>query len=72
MIHGLTIGELAQMINGERWLENGRQADVTIVQVKNWNHNSRYELPGIPSPSLPNYLSVRLYLSLCLFEDVMH
>jgi len=68
MIHGLTIGELAQMINGERWLENGRQADVTIVQVKNWNHNSRYELPVIPSPSLPNYLSVRLYLSLCLFE----
>ncbi|WP_333621603.1 DUF1343 domain-containing protein [Sphingobacterium multivorum] len=68
MIHGLTIGELAQMINGERWLENGRQADVTIVQVKNWDHNSRYELPVIPSPSLPNYLSVRLYLSLCLFE----
>ncbi len=68
MIHGLTIGELAQMINGERWLEHGRQADVTIVQVKNWNHNSRYELPVIPSPSLPNYLSVRLYLSLCLFE----
>jgi len=68
MIHGLTIGELAQMINGERWLENGRQADVQIVKVQNWDHNTMYELPVIPSPSLPNHLSVRLYLSLCLFE----
>ncbi|WP_426789879.1 exo-beta-N-acetylmuramidase NamZ family protein [Sphingobacterium sp. WOUb80] len=68
MIHGLTIGELAQMINGEHWLENGRQADIQIVKIKNWDHNKMYDLPVVPSPSLPNHLSVRLYLSLCLFE----
>jgi len=68
MIHGLTIGELAHMINGEKWLENGRQCKVTVVPVQNWDHNKRYELPVIPSPSLPNHLSVRLYSSLCLFE----
>nr|WP_288808191.1 DUF1343 domain-containing protein [uncultured Sphingobacterium sp.] len=68
MIHGLTIGELAQMINGEKWLENGRQADLEIIKVQNWDHKKMYDLPVIPSPSLPNQLSVRLYLSLCLFE----
>lgn len=68
MVHGLTIGELAQMINGELWLEDGRQCDVTVVPVRNWDHSMKYELPVIPSPSLPNYQSVRLYPSLCLFE----
>lgn len=68
MIHGLTIGELAHMINGERWLEDGRQCKVTVVPVQNWDHSMMYELPVIPSPSLPNHLSVRLYSSLCLFE----
>lgn len=68
MIHGLTVGELAQMINGEGWLNGGRQCDLEVITVKNYDHNTPYELPVIPSPSLPNYLSVRLYLSLCLFE----
>lgn len=68
MIHGLTVGELAHMINGEKWLENGRQCKLTVVPVKNWDHSMMYELPVIPSPSLPNHLSVRLYSSLCLFE----
>lgn len=68
MVHGLTIGELAKMINGEKWLENGIRCDLTVVPVKNWDHKTRYVLPVIPSPSLPNYLSVRLYASLCLFE----
>lgn len=68
MIHGLTIGELAKMVNGEKWLENGKQCDVTIIPVKGYDHKMMYELPVIPSPSLPNALSVRLYLSLCLFE----
>lgn len=68
MIHGLTIGELAKMINGEKWLENGRQCDVAVVPVKGYDHKMMYELPVVPSPSLPNALSVRLYLSLCLFE----
>lgn len=68
MIHGLTIGELAKMINGEGWLENGAQCDVTVIPVKNYDHSMKYELPVMPSPSLPNYTSVRLYMSLCLFE----
>lgn len=68
MVHGLTIGELAQMINGEGWLDDGKQCDLIVVPLKNYTHKSRYELPVIPSPSLPNHLSVRLFPSLCLFE----
>ncbi len=68
MIHGLTVGELAQMINGEGWLENGAQVDLEVIPVANYDHSMSYALPVIPSPSLPNHLSVRLYMSLCLFE----
>lgn len=68
MIHGLTIGELAKMINGEGWLENGVQCDVTVIPVKNYDHTMQYELPVVPSPSLPTHTSIRLYMSLCLFE----
>lgn len=68
MIHGLTVGELAHMINGENWLEEGRQCELTVIPVLNWDHSMMYELPVVPSPSLPNHLSVRLYASLCLFE----
>ncbi len=68
MIHGLTVGELAKMINGEGWLENAAQCDLTVIPVKNYDHSMQYDLPVIPSPSLPNYTSVRLYMSLCLFE----
>ncbi len=68
MIHGLTVGELAQMINGEGWLDGGAQCDLEVITVQNYDHSMPYELPVIPSPSLPNPLSVRLYLSLCLFE----
>lgn len=68
MIHGLTVGELAHMINGEGWLTDGQQCDLTVIPVKNYDHSMQYDLPVIPSPSLPNALSVRLYMSLCLFE----
>ncbi|SFC43409.1 Uncharacterized conserved protein YbbC, DUF1343 family [Parapedobacter composti] len=68
MIHGLTVGELAKMINGEGWLDGGAQCDLEVVPVQNYDHSTPYELPVIPSPSLPNHLSVRLYMSLCLFE----
>lgn len=68
MIHGLTVGELAKMINGEGWLEGGKKCDLEVIPIKNWDHSTPYELPVIPSPSLPNYTSVRLYMSLCLFE----
>lgn len=68
MIHGLTVGELAHMINGEGWLDGGVQCDLEVVTVRNYDHSMAYELPVVPSPSLPNHLSVRLYMSLCLFE----
>ena len=68
MIHGLTVGELAHMINGEGWLDGGAQCDLEVVPVANYDHSMAYDLPVIPSPSLPNHLSVRLYMSLCLFE----
>jgi len=68
MVHGLTVGELAQMINGEQWLEEERSCKLQVIPVKNWDHSRMYELPVVPSPSLPNHLSVRLYSSLCLFE----
>lgn len=68
MIHGLTVGELAKMINGEGWLDGGAQCDLEVITVQNYDHSTPYELPVIPSPSLPNQLSVRLYMSLCLFE----
>lgn len=68
MIHGLTVGELALMINGEGWLDEGDPCDLNVIEVRNYDHSMPYELPVIPSPSLPNHLSVRLYMSLCLFE----
>lgn len=68
MIHGLTVGELATMINGESWLAQGRTCSLTVVPVKNYTHSRLYTLPVAPSPSLPNEVSVRLYPSLCLFE----
>src|SRR5690606_20026486 len=68
VVHGLTVGELAQMINGEGWLKNGVKADIQVVKTKNWNHSMSYSLPVKPSPNLPNDLSIRLYPSLCFFE----
>ncbi len=68
VVHGLTVGELAKMINGEKWLENGKQCDIQVVKVKNYKHSMHYSLPIKPSPNLPNDLSIRLYPSLCFFE----
>lgn len=68
VVHGLTVGELAQMINGEGWLANGVKCDVTIVKVKNWKHSDFYSVPVRPSPNLPNDQAIRLYPSLCFFE----
>lgn len=71
IVHGLSIGELAQMINGEKWLKGGLKAKLTVVPVANWNHDTPYELPVKPSPNLPNTLSIRLYPSTCLFEGTV-
>ena len=68
VVHGCTIGELAQMINGEKWLANGIKVKLEIIKVANYNHSTKYEPPVRPSPNLPNYLSIRLYPSLCFFE----
>ncbi len=68
VVHGLTVGELAQMINGENWLEDGKQCELTIIKMENYNHSIHYSLPIKPSPNLPNDLSLRLYPSLCFFE----
>lgn len=67
MIHGLTVGELARMINGEGWLGN-MSCSLTVIPVKYYDHSTRYSLPVKPSPNLPNDRSIQLYASLCLFE----
>ncbi|MGV3539785.1 MAG: exo-beta-N-acetylmuramidase NamZ family protein [Rufibacter sp.] len=66
--HGLTLGEYAHMINGEKWLKNGVQAEVKIIPVKNYDRNKFYSLPVKPSPNLPNDQSIKLYPFICLFE----
>ena len=71
IVHGLTVAELAKMINGEKWLTGGLQADLKIVTCENYNHNTFYELPIKPSPNLPNIRSIYLYPSLCLFEGTI-
>ncbi len=68
LLHGCTVGELAQMINGERWLNNGIKCDLTVIPVEGWKHGQPYSLPIAPSPNLPNDNAIRLYPSLCLFE----
>jgi len=68
VVHGCTIGELAQMINGEKWLANGIKVKLEIIKVANYTHSTKYEPPVRPSPNLPNYLAIRLYPSLCFFE----
>jgi uncharacterized protein YbbC (DUF1343 family) len=68
IVHGLTVGELAQMINGEKWLKNEVICDLRIVSCLNYTHDSLYHLPVRPSPNLPNMNSVYLYPYLGLFE----
>ncbi len=68
IVHGMTIGEYAQMINGEKWLKSGVQCSVTIIPCINYTHSMVYNLPIKPSPNLPNQVSVYLYPSLGLFE----
>jgi uncharacterized protein YbbC (DUF1343 family) len=68
IVHGMTIGEYARMINGEGWLENGVQARLKIMTILNYDHKMKYILPVKPSPNLPNALSIANYPSLCFFE----
>ena len=66
--HGLTVGELALMIDGERWLRGGNTCHVKVIPMAGWSHGDPYELPVRPSPNLPNSRSIELYPSLCFFE----
>ena len=68
LVYGMTIGEYAQMINNEGWLEKGLKADLTVIPLRNYTHNSSYSIPVRPSPNLPNQAAINLYPSLGLFE----
>lgn len=68
VVHGMTIGEYAQMVNGEGWLKKGIHCELTVIPVDHYDHQTPYILPVPPSPNLPNQRAVELYPSLCLFE----
>ncbi len=68
VLHGMTIGEYGKMINGEKWLKNAVQCDLTVIPCLNYNKKMSYSLPVRPSPNLPNDQSINLYASLCFFE----
>jgi len=71
IVYGITIGEYALMVNGERWLSEGLQCDVKIIPLKNYDRGKSYELPVNPSPNLPNWKAVYLYPSRALFEGTI-
>lgn len=66
IVYGMTIGEYAQMINGEQWIS--QKCNLKVIKLVGYNHDSHYDLPIKPSPNLPNSRSINLYPSLCLFE----
>lgn len=68
IVHGMTVGEYAGMVNGEGWLGEGIRCDLTVIKCRNYTHDSLYVLPVKPSPNLPNQTSIYLYPSICFFE----
>ena len=68
VVHGMTLGELAQMVNGQGWLDDGAKCPLKVVTCKGYTHKTRYRLPVAPSPNLPDMTAVYLYPSLCYFE----
>lgn len=68
VLHGMTIGEYAKMINGEKWLANGVTCNLTVIPCSNYKRDMSFSLPVKPSPNLPNDQSINLYASLCFFE----
>jgi uncharacterized protein YbbC (DUF1343 family) len=68
LLHGMTLGEQAKMINGEKWLKDGIQCKLTVIPCRYYDRSKSYSLPVRPSPNLPNDQSINLYVSLCLFE----
>ena len=69
--HGMTLGEYASMINGERWLDGGKQCPLEVIKMKHWKHGDPYSVPNKPSPNLPNDHSIKLYPSTCFFEGTI-
>jgi len=68
VVYGMTLGELALMVNGEKWLPQNRICSLTVIKCKNYTHRTMYRLPVPPSPNLPNMTAIYLYPSLCYFE----
>ena len=68
VVHNMTVGEFARMINGEGWLDSKRKCELEIIPLENWRHGDKYALPLKPSPNLPNDQAVGLYPSICFFE----
>ena len=68
IVHGMTVGEYAKMLNGEKWLKNGVQCKLTVITCQHYDHHTYYQLPVKPSPNLPNMAAIYLYPSTCLFE----
>jgi uncharacterized protein YbbC (DUF1343 family) len=71
LVHGLTVGEYARMVNGEHWLKGGITCDLTVIPCSGYDHGSYYALPVKPSPNLPNMAAVYLYPALGLFEGTI-
>jgi uncharacterized protein YbbC (DUF1343 family) len=68
VVHGMTVGEYAQMVNGEGWMKVGISCDLQVIKCSNYDHHTLYTLPVKPSPNLPNQTAVYLYPSICFFE----
>ncbi|MDZ4708654.1 MAG: DUF1343 domain-containing protein [Saprospiraceae bacterium] len=68
VVYGLTIGEYAMMVNGERWNANGVQCDLQVIPCTHYDHTMTYDLPVKPSPNIPNLRATLLYPSTCFFE----
>lgn len=71
VVHGMTVGEFARMINGEEWLPNGEQCELEVIPLKNWTHDDFYSLPVKPSPNLPTDQAIKLYPSVCFLEGTV-
>ncbi len=71
IVYGMTVGEYAKMLNGEKWLKNGEKCNLEVIKCKNYNHKKFYKLPVKPSPNLPNMTAVLYYPTLGLFEGTV-
>jgi uncharacterized protein YbbC (DUF1343 family) len=71
IVYGMTIGEYGLLVNGEYWLADSLQCNLTVIPLKNYDRSKLYKLPVQPSPNLPTWQSVYLYPSLCLFEGTV-